>query len=286
MRSAGIRRRSQNGTVTLSAIAYDGAGKSATASETVTVSNVSTDTQAPSVAIGLPAPGSTVKGGVSVSVNATDNVGVTRVSLTANGVLVGNLTAAPYTFPWDSTKVADGGVTLLATAYDAAGKSASAASNVMVQNVVVTVGATYYVSSSSGSDANAGTLAAPWRTLAKVSSSSSLFKPGDSILLKRGDTWNEQFNIANQAGVSGTPITYGAYGSGALPTVDAQQARTFGVYMNNVSHIVVRDMRTINATAMASTSLRAVAISATSSYKGWYQSETRGPGFPSRRRQA
>ena len=107
---------------------------------------------------------------------------------------------------------------------------------------------TYYVSSSSGSDANAGTQAAPWRTLAKVSSSSSLFKPGDSILLKRGDTWNEQFYITNQAGVSGTPITYGAYGSGALPTVDAQRVRTFGVYMNNVSHIVVGDMRTINAT--------------------------------------
>ena len=79
--------------------------------------------------------------------------------------------------------------------------------------------------------------------------SRSLFRPGDSILLKRGDTWYEEFNITSQAGASGTPITYGAYGSGALPTVDAQQVRTFGVYMNNVSHIVVRDIRTINATA-------------------------------------
>src|SRR4030095_11250184 len=108
---------------------------------------------------------------------------------------------------------------------------------------------TYYVSSSSGSDANPGTQASPWKTLAKVSSASPLFKPGDSILLKRGDTWYEQFNITSQAGASGTPITYGAYGSGALPTVDAQNTRTFGVYMNKVSNIAVRDIRTINATA-------------------------------------
>ena len=109
--------------------------------------------------------------------------------------------------------------------------------------------ATYYVSSSSGSDANPGTQTAPWQTLAKVANSASLFKPGDSILLKRGDTWREAFNIQNQAGASGAPITYGAYGSGALPTVDSQQARTFGVYVNHVSHIVVRDIHTINATA-------------------------------------
>ena len=139
-------------------------------------------------------------------------------------------------------------MTLLATAYDAVGKYASAAVNVAVQNVVVT-GATYYVSSSSGSDANPGTQTAPWKTLAKVYNSRSLFKPGDSILLKRGDTWNEIFNITHQAGASGTPITYGAYGSGVLPTVDAQHARLFGVSMDNVSHVVVRDLRTINATA-------------------------------------
>src|SRR6266542_5723375 len=64
--------------------------------------------------------------------------------------------------------------------------------------------AAYYVSSSSGSDANAGTQTAPWRTLAKVYNSRSLFKPGDSILLKRGDTWYEIFNILSHAGALGT----------------------------------------------------------------------------------
>jgi hypothetical protein len=116
-----------------------------------------------------------------------------------------------------------------------------------VQNT--TTGTIYYVSSSSGSDASAGTLASPWKTLAKVASSRSLFKAGDSILFKRGDTWYEQFDITSQGGASGSPITYGAYGSGVLPTVDAQYLRTFGILLDNSSHIVIRDIRTINATA-------------------------------------
>jgi hypothetical protein len=110
-------------------------------------------------------------------------------------------------------------------------------------------GAIYYVSSSSGSDANPGTQTAPWRTLAKIYSSRSLFRPGDSVLLKRGDTWSEQFTIPNQPGASGTRITYGAYGSGTLPTVDAQHLRTFAIYMDSGSHIVVRDLRAVNAAA-------------------------------------
>jgi hypothetical protein len=138
---------------------------------------------------------------------------------------------------------------LSATAYDAAGNYALASINATVQNGTSTSGATYYVSSSSGSDANPGTQTAPWRTLAKIDSSRSLFRPGDSILLKRGDTWVEEFDIPSQAGASGTPITYGAYGSGALPTVDAQHLRTFAIYMMSGSHIVVRDLRAINATA-------------------------------------
>lgn len=237
-----------NGGATLVATAYDAANNLASASTNVTVKNGG-DTSAPSVSIASPLASTTVSGVVSVNVNATDNLGVARVTLTANNVLVASSTAAPFTFAWDSSKVADGAATLVATAYDTASNSKSASVSVTVQNAVATVGTTYYVSSSTGSDANPGTQAAPWRTVAKVYASRSLFKPGDSILLKRGDTWYEQFNITNQAGVSGTPITYGAYGSGNPPTVDAQKSRTFGVYMDNVSHIVVRDVTTMNAAA-------------------------------------
>jgi hypothetical protein len=79
------------------------------------------DTVAPTVAITAPLGSSSVSGAAVVSVNASDNVGVARVDLQVNGTVVASTTAAPYTFSWDSTGVANGMNNLVALAYDAAG---------------------------------------------------------------------------------------------------------------------------------------------------------------------
>jgi len=84
----------------------------------------SSDSQAPTVAIALPT-GGTVSGLVPVDVTATDNVAVARVDLLANGSVVANDTIAPYAFTLDSTKYADGNLSLQARAYDGAGNSSS-----------------------------------------------------------------------------------------------------------------------------------------------------------------
>ena len=61
---------------------------------------------------------------------------------------------------------------------------------------------TYYVSSSAGSDANNGTsTSTPWQTIAHVNAQT--FQPGDSILFKRGDVWNESLTPPS----SGTSCT-------------------------------------------------------------------------------
>jgi len=88
----------------------------AASSTTVTV-----DRAAPSVNIFSPIGGKTVSGLVQVEVNASDDVGVTDVSLYANGQLVGTDGTAPYQFSWDSKGLADGAVTLSARAVDAQG---------------------------------------------------------------------------------------------------------------------------------------------------------------------
>jgi len=99
------------------------------------VSSVAVDDRAPSANLFSPVGGSTVSGLVQVEVNASDNVGVTEVSLYANGSLVGTDTAAPYQFSWDSKSVADGAVTLSAIALDAAGnRGASGNVGVTVKN--------------------------------------------------------------------------------------------------------------------------------------------------------
>ena len=83
------------------------------------------DTQAPAVAVSAPLGSSTVSGLVPVDVSASDNIGVNKVELRANGVTVATDTASPFAFSWNSASVPDGMATLIAYAYDAAGNSAA-----------------------------------------------------------------------------------------------------------------------------------------------------------------
>ncbi|MBL7218496.1 MAG: discoidin domain-containing protein [Phycisphaerae bacterium] len=80
--------------------------------------------------------------------------------------------------------------------------------------------ATYYVSQSSGNDSSTGqTENKPWKTLAKASTVK--YAPGDSILLKCGDTWNEQLSPKGE-GTPAKPITISSYGKGAKPMIDRE----------------------------------------------------------------
>ena len=75
----------------------------------------------------------------------------------------------------------------------------------------------YYVSSSSGNDTNPGTsVSSAWRSLDKVNSFTP--KPGDQILFKRGDSWAGTITV-RASGTSGSPVVYGAYGSGDKPKI-------------------------------------------------------------------
>ena len=95
------------------------------------------DVTAPKVAITAPGAG-TVKGIVPVNVSATDNIGVTKVELYANGVLVATDVTPAYSFSWDTRKLADGAAGLVAKAYDSAGNIASSTSlSVTIANAVV-----------------------------------------------------------------------------------------------------------------------------------------------------
>ena len=124
-----------NGAHTLTVTATDAAGNSASNSITVTVSNSVPDTTPPAVSITSPT-GGTVSGTIAVQVSASDNLGVTAVTFSVDGVLLGTDTAAPYSFSWDTTAVANGAHTLTAIATDAAGNSASNSVVVTVNNPI------------------------------------------------------------------------------------------------------------------------------------------------------
>lgn len=96
------------------------------------------DTSAPLASITSPGAG-TVKGVIPVDVSATDNVGVTKVELYANGILVATDLTAKYSFSWDTSKVVDGTASLVAKAYDSAGNKASSPTvSVTVANTTTT----------------------------------------------------------------------------------------------------------------------------------------------------
>jgi uncharacterized protein (TIGR03118 family) len=86
--------------------------------------------------VALTAPATTVKGTVAVTATATDALGVSKVEFFANGsTSLGVATTSPYAVQWDTTKFADGSVTLTATATDPDGNvGTSAAVTVTVAN--------------------------------------------------------------------------------------------------------------------------------------------------------
>lgn len=116
-----------NGSHTLTATAVDAAGNSNTSSISVIVNNV-LDTTAPTITITSPSDGSKVTTNVSVKVNVTDNVAITKVELYVDGMLQGVSTSAPFTTKWNSAKAAKGSHTLFCKAYDGAGNVTSSQS--------------------------------------------------------------------------------------------------------------------------------------------------------------
>ncbi|MBJ6751872.1 beta strand repeat-containing protein [Geomonas anaerohicana] len=96
--------------------------------------------------------------------------------------------------------------------------------------------AAYYVDFSLGNDANPGTEGAPWKTLAKVNGSA--VGAGDTVLLKRGQSWSEY--IYPKSGTSGNSTVYSAYGTGDKPVIR-------GVIANNKSFVAISNMYLSNS---------------------------------------
>ena len=104
------------------------------------------DVDPPTVAITGPANGSYVRGTVTMTASASDNVGVTGVDYyldTVGGTLIGSSSSAPYSVSWNTTGVAGGAHALVAVARDAARNTAtSSAVSVTVDNAPPTVSIT------------------------------------------------------------------------------------------------------------------------------------------------
>ncbi|GAB5453629.1 MAG: hypothetical protein Hals2KO_39570 [Halioglobus sp.] len=101
---------------------------------------------------------------------------------------------------------------------------------------------TYYVDCEAAA-AGDGTLSAPWNNL--ESANSVLLGPGDRIRLRRGTVCNGMLQPQG-AGTAGRRILIGAYGEGALPRIDGQGLVSAAVHLDDVSHLVLKDLELTN----------------------------------------
>ena len=164
---------------------------------------------------------------------STDSLTATGISSDAVGVDsckyrlgsapdAGNGTACTGTTSWscDTSGYARGSNTLYVGCADAAGNWGSDSITVNFAPAI-----TYVDCNADGDNGTgAGTGAAvAWKTISKVNSST--FNAGDSVLFNKGCTWREQLTVPS-SGSSNSPITFGAYGTGALPVINGSNLVT------------------------------------------------------------
>ncbi len=81
--------------------------------------------------------------------------------------------------------------------------------------------ATYYVDAANGNDGNTGLSEInAWKSVNKVNYFP--LKAGDTVLFKRGQSWNEML-IPTVSGTSSARITFGAYGTGDNPVIGGKK---------------------------------------------------------------
>lgn len=111
--------------------------------------------------------------------------------------------------------------------------------NSIIEDTVVK----YYIDSNSGNDNNDGlTPESAWKTLKKASS--LVFKPGNSILLRRGSRFNGTL-LLQATGSDQFPVIVDAYGNCKKPIIDAAGYEA-GVHIINSNYVEVQNLEIIS----------------------------------------
>lgn len=111
---------------------------------------------------------------------------------------------------------------------------------------------TYYVDATSGSDSSSGTsTSSPWQTISNVNTAidSGVIQAGDTVYFKRGETFSGSLDV-DVSGSSGNVITFGAYGSGNKPIIDAT-GNASAIDLTGRSYITIDNLNLKNATTQA-----------------------------------
>ncbi|WP_205410036.1 right-handed parallel beta-helix repeat-containing protein [Flavihumibacter solisilvae] len=123
---------------------------------------------------------------------------------------------------------------------------------------VKAVGTNYYFDPVNGNDQHAGTdPAKPFKSLAVIRK--MVFKPGDSILLKSGASFQEQLFLSAK-GSEDHSIVIGKYGGDSRPYIQGDTAKAQTVWIYNSEHVVVRDLEVSNVAGTTLEKIRGVLV--------------------------
>jgi hypothetical protein len=212
------------------------AGNPTTADTVISFAVASPDTVFPTVAMTAPAGGATVSGTVTVSANASDNIGVSGVQFLLDGAPTGaEDTTPPYSIAWNSTGATNGAHQLSARARDAAGNlTTSTAVSVTVSNAApANLVAAYNFNEGSGTtlidrtgNGRTGTLSGPtWTTSGKFGGALSFDGINDSVTVADANALDLTTGMTLEAWVFPT-----ASGGGSWRNVLIKQRNNGEVY--------------------------------------------------------
>lgn len=104
-------------------------------------------------------------------------------------------------------------------------------------------GSVYYIDAENGSDENSGLREnEAWRTLSRICENEGEIKPGDTILLKRGQTFEGGIKMP-AGGEEGKPVTLSAYGEGEKPLITDDNEYVILLFFVDVSYWNISDLR-------------------------------------------
>jgi len=104
-----------------------------------------------------------------------------------------------------------------------------------------TPGHTYYYDATAGNDAARGSGEdAPLQTVAGLNAKA--LRPRDRVLFKRGEAWSGTDWVVAVSGKAGAPITFGAYGAGALPAITGQNHAAETLAADGQGYLAFRDL--------------------------------------------
>ena len=117
----------------------DGSMVSAYSNEVTAKIPASPDTVAPTVSVSSSPTGPAYSAAqtVTITANATDNIGISQVQFYDGTTLAGTDTSAPFSYAWSVASAANGSHTWTAKAYDAAGNVATSAALIRTVNIAV-----------------------------------------------------------------------------------------------------------------------------------------------------